>query len=123
MRKWLKKCSVKEMLPTDAAWLAGLIDGEGTIGVYKNSNGHGGRFVQYTLQVVNTHVGALRRCRKISGVGSVNPKWRAKQHKPCWAWKVSSQRDIIAVLEQVLPHLTIKLPQARRSLRLWKDLS
>ena len=114
--------TVRDMSVAEAAWLAGFFDGEGSLTVYM-----GGRNRQYptwNLSLPNTHLGSLERCREISGAGSISEKTRDHRFncKRIWVWQVHSQRNIAAIVTQMLPYLTIKRAKADEFLARWSDL-
>lgn len=94
----------------DAAYLAGLLDGEGTIGVRPRPNG----YVNLELGICMTTPKPLRWARAVTGLGSIyhRPERRARR-RDAWFWKVSSCAAIAEVLQQVLPHLKVKAAEAR----------
>jgi hypothetical protein len=49
---WLKPVTAKTMASTDAAWLAGFFDDEGSFGRYRGSRGYG----NWILSIANTHI-------------------------------------------------------------------
>lgn len=94
------------MSPTEAAWLAGFFDGEGSISTYL-----GGRLRSspcWLITCSNTHLGALERCKEYAGCGTVGYKQVRPEHKPQWQWRVHARADVIATCEQMLPYLIIK---------------
>lgn len=101
----------------DAAYMAGLIDGEGCIGIYKTcgSGKHRRVYPQYvmSLGMSNTHLGVIKWiCQMFGGTyhiansGAKNPKYSV-----AWSWKITA-RHAKWVLEQVIPYLRIKRDQA-----------
>lgn len=94
----------------DLGYLAGLIDGEGSIIAMKRKDG---RVKSYRLQVTNTHVGALEWCRQVTGLGTIQVKTNgaAPHYKPCGSWMVYGTKAV-SVLVQVLPALLIKREKA-----------
>lgn len=121
MRARLSSCRVREMSPIEAAWLAGFIDGEGTISSYMG--GRKRQFVSWLISVPNTSRSSLEYCQKITGTGSVlvKPIGREKR-QPCHQWRVYRKRDIASVCRQILPHAVIKAPQIAAFFRANPDL-
>jgi hypothetical protein len=89
----------------DAAWAAGFLDGEGSIGVYRSHS-------TYSLTV---YAGQKVRepLDKLSEMFGGNVRWNAKrsQASGLWDWKRHGV-SAVAVLEAVMPYLTVKRPQA-----------
>lgn len=98
----------------DAAYIAGIIDGEGCISLSKKKdptmrNGYGYRPF---LLVSNTHEPLLRFLQKNTGLGRVYKKKAAKaHHKSGYTWQLWSQQAS-AVLKWVRPYLRVRHKQA-----------
>jgi hypothetical protein len=100
--------------PTDAAYIAGIIDGEGWIGIHHVGSGGGSsrRPGQYRMcvEVGNTNEAIIQFLhRRLGGSTSFrSAKGAAKAH---WKW-ASSSYVAMFVLDAVLPYLIIKKRQA-----------
>lgn len=87
--------TVRRMTKTDAAWLAGFFDGEGS---YRSS--HQGT----ELHIVNTCLPALERCREITGVGRIRTlRLPTARTKHLWQWVVSRIADTTEIRRQMAP--------------------
>lgn len=116
------------MEPTDIAWLAGLIDGEGTITVrrWSQKGGSGKRNPAFAVQlsVSNTNPKIIRRAYKLmseitgSGVGIAVLNYREPPQRHCYQVYVSSQKSMKQVLQTVYPHLVGKTEQASIALEI-----
>ncbi len=121
MRSWLKPSGVVPIKDTDAAWLAGFFDGEGSLCCYLG--GRNREYRSWFISVPNTNKDSLLRCQKITGVGAILTKRRNKpHHKQSWVWRVNAQRDILAIMRALLPHLTIKKKKAAEYLNAFVDV-
>lgn len=109
--------SVSNFSETDAAYIAGLIDGEGSIIFLKRKGGGG----SYRLVIVNTHKGALSWVQDVTNVGSIHGKTREAQYKKCWAWVCHAQ-TARKVLERCLPYLIIKRNKAQEAIAYLSDI-
>jgi len=94
----------RTMTETEAAWLAGFIDGEGSIVTYRSGKG----FPCWQLTIPNTHVGSLAYVKEITGAGYVRRKPSRGERKPQFIYVLTAQRDMEHVVKQVLPFLRIK---------------
>lgn len=116
MSMGLRKLSVKEMEIAEAAWLAGFIDGEGSI--YPAMTG---KYKVWGISIANTDIIALEKCRIITNGGSLYKKTSQvkvfPKAKPQWVWKVARQRDVVYICEQMLPYLTTKRSRAEECLQ------
>lgn len=87
---------------TDAAYIAGLIDGEGTVTLarkHKNENR------QLAISASSTEIALLEFVRSATGVGKITNKKPSKtSHSPSFAYAVYN-RQALALLEQIQPHL------------------
>ncbi len=86
----------------DAAYVAGLIDGEGTVTLtrkHKNENR------QLCISISSTEKGLLDFVLSVTGVGKITNKRKSQSHHaPSFAYAVYN-RQALALLEQTLPHL------------------
>lgn len=88
--------------PTDAAYLAGLIDGEGTVTLSRRN-----RYKQRGLIVTisNTERPLLEHVLETVGVGKITNKRIIKSHHtPSFTYQICN-RQALAVLHQVVPFL------------------
>lgn len=108
---------IRQFTIAEAAWLAGVVDGEGSIGLY--DYGREGRCVQ--IQMGNTNKPFVEEMKRIiGGVGSsvcrttFSTKGKAphKGRKPMFHYTLKGSLRCYAVLKQVIPYLIIKKEKA-----------
>jgi len=100
--------TARRMSPCEAAWVAGIVDGEGTVTIRTKPYPGGKRYQVASLSVCNTDTGLLARLVECTGIGRVGMNVRANhRRKEIWRWQ-TDQRQAAAVLEQLLPWLTAK---------------
>jgi hypothetical protein len=94
----------------EAAYLAGLIDGEGSIvATDRKTKGR----MTYRLQVANTFMPILEWCVKATGVGTIvvkktkNPKHKDSAWWQCYSWNAYD------ILRQCLPYMLLKDEKAK----------
>lgn len=109
MKKWIeKKPEVRKFKKWEASWLAGIIDGEGSVGLY--NYGKEGRRV--LIQMGNTDEKLILRFREIIGCGSTIFRTRIhmthKGRKPMYQYSLKGSNRCYWVLKQVLPFLITK---------------
>lgn len=98
----IKYKKVKRLSATDAAYLAGIVDGEGTIALTRR---HSWEHRYAAITIANTDLGMLEWVKNAVGVGNIstkrtyNIKWT-----PSYGYNVYSQQAL-SILEQVLPYL------------------
>jgi len=64
-------------LPTEAAYVAGLIDGEGTISLTRK---HAGENRQLAVSIANTELAILEYALRVIGVGKITRKRTSQAH-------------------------------------------
>ena len=80
-----------------AAWAAGLYEGEGCL--YKSGN-------QWRLQLNMTDKDVVDRFHAFVHCGSVRPlASRQNHHKAAWRWTCAARADVARVLQTLLPYL------------------
>ncbi len=112
---------MKKLTIAEIAWMAGFLDGEGTILINKghiNSPGN----VSYILQVSieNTHYVSLVRFREAFGGNIYTRKNKIKNHhKTGHIWTITS-RDAYEFLRVIAPYLCGKRPEAELGIEYWE---
>lgn len=91
----------------DAAWLAALIDGEGTVDIHPTS--HEGGY-QVRISIANTNRQLLERAAAITRYGTVQMNGKGV-NLPVGRWQVTS-RQAAAILYRIHPYLIAKQRQA-----------
>ncbi len=90
------------MSPEEAAYLAGLIDGEGTVTLTRKEKTAQRSIV---ITIANTERSLVEFPLEITGVGRISSKLTYKKHhSPSFVYQVSG-RQALAVLEQITPFL------------------
>ena len=103
--------------PVNAAWLAAVIDCEGSIQIGKKSKVRNQRreyFFCARIEVTNNNPVILMKCKDVSGLGSVYERVerRIRNAKPSFVWRVQRQSSVMALLKEVSPYLIVKRNQA-----------
>lgn len=99
------------MTQLEIGYLAGIIDGEGTITLTKDKE-----FRFPTIAVASCTLGILEEIKRICDGGVITSKKTYKvNHSPSWAWKIERWRAI-AVLEEITPYLKEPKKKARAEL-------
>jgi len=93
---------LQNLSDTDAAYIGGLIDGEGTVTLirkHKNENR------QLSVSISSTEIALLDYVKSVTGVGKITNKRTSKpHHTPSFAYAVYN-RQALALLQQILPYL------------------
>lgn len=100
------------------AWLAGIIDGEGSIILSRQRN----NYMNTALVITNTNIEILNKVEKIYSELGINPHWHKiksnkKQHSDCFHLMVTRLKEINTILKAILPYLIGKRAQAETFIR------
>lgn len=92
-----------------ASWLAGFIDGEGWIGIYKRKQG----WHCCQLTISNTNKEIIEWLQKSFGGGIITKKVFIGQNwKEQYWWQVYNKKRLDAILLAIIPYLKVKKKQA-----------
>lgn len=94
---------------TELAYLAGIIDGEGTI--YRLST----RQRRWTVSIATTSEDLLEWLRAIGGRTHEMPQGNLGK-KPCWRWEITAARDVRFLLQSIVPYMLIKRSAAKMAI-------
>jgi hypothetical protein len=113
--------TVCNLSATDAAYIAGVIDGEGTISLLRH---HCGEQRRAAVSVANTDYALLQYLLATIGAGRITNKRIARaHHTPSFVFVIYS-RQALALLEQIAPFLrTYKRERARLLLQSYLALT
>lgn len=105
----------RDLRDVDAAYIAGLVDGEGTLAL---SRKHGNENRQLALTISNTDRALLDSILEVVGSGKITAKRVSHPiHTPSFTYAVYN-RQALALLEQIEPYLrTYKRERAHLILR------
>ena len=105
----------------DAAYIAGIIDGEGTVTL---SRKHKGDNPQLVISIANTDYGLLDYMLTCIGTGKITRKRTVRSHHTPSATYAIENRQALDLLEQVFPYLrTYKKERARLILKYYIKLT
>jgi hypothetical protein len=104
---------MNDISDVEAAYLAGLIDGEGCIYISKYYSKNGGR-IRHSLSLIisNSSLELLENIQTVCGAGSIhqfrksNKKWRSC-YSLCFTGMTAS-----GILLRIVPYMILKKPQA-----------
>ena len=97
----------------ERAYLAGIVDGEGSVVCTKHRDNPSWRLV-----VVNTQLDLLNWCVDVTAVGSIHKKnfdTNLKQNFTCYTWSCYSKKAG-SVLRQIIPYMLLKRTKAQIAL-------
>lgn len=99
------------LIETDKAWLAGFIDGEGTITLFKCR----GKWLSPAIEIENTCKEALIWTKELLGYGSdirIHERKKSQDRKIVWYYNVFGVDNVGNILKVILPYLKVKKKQA-----------
>ena len=98
------------MLETEKAWLAGFIDGEGTITLYPRNKRRGCLPI---VQIVNSNLTILESIRDMLGFGVMSRHvYETENWKGSYTLSIRARSEVSVILEWVMPYLRLKKEQA-----------
>jgi len=121
--------------PIEVGWVAGILDGEGSCGLYEVRNkGNGTQSLGIKISVTSTEFSLLRRLSEIYSRWGVHYYYTLNRHqgkkgREHWhdsvAITVCRINSVVRLLRIVLPYLTCKKPRAELILEFaeWKQAS
>lgn len=111
----------QDLCETDAAYIGGLIDGEGTVTLIRK---HRNENRQLSVSISSTEIALLDYVKLATGVGKITNKRTSKSHHtPSFAYAVYN-RQALALLQQILPYLkSYKLDRAKLILKNYVKLT
>jgi hypothetical protein len=112
---------VNDLPPEQAAYLAGLIDGEGTITLTRIHRNENRRLV---VSISNNDRSLLKFVRAAIGAGRITTKRTySERHAPSFAYQISS-RQALDLLRQLVPYLkTYRVKRAKLALNAYLRLT
>ncbi len=124
-KQWDEKLKINELSETDAAYIAGFLDGEGSICLQSNHTNDLNRSTSYHLRVTitNTFPGIIDWLAFTVGYGNVHArKIYPGANKQGWDWSINGRRAI-NLLKQLYPFLKVKRLQAEVAFKFAETLS
>jgi DNA modification methylase len=110
--QWSCGATPAPMSEKDAAWLAALIDGEGTISISRAKRNGSRDVFSARITIPNTCKALVDRARDLCGFGNVTEQAiKPPSKKQGYRWQIGNRRAV-SVLLAVLPHLIAKREQA-----------
>lgn len=106
---------MNKLTPREAAYLAGLIDGEGTITIHRRRPLPSNQFRLYyrpVVIIINTDLPLLEHVKKICGTGWVGISMHGHgERKTCYNFQLGRRSEIYWLLTQILDDLFLKKEQ------------
>lgn len=105
---------MKQLSQIDAAYIAGFIDGEGSIAIHRqrNKNTRTGYAYRSGMRVANTDGRVVRWMADVTGIGSVHSQQAVMRNsRLVWNWSLWSE-DAADLLKCLWPLLRVKQQQA-----------
>lgn len=106
------------------SYVAGLMDGEGSIVIGVSKNRKGSKSPSHWLQVgiINTDKNLINWLNNTFG-GHISDNSHSpsrKKQRPCWAWRIMSNEAQV-FLEKIYPYVHIKKTQIKLAIKFQKE--
>jgi hypothetical protein len=115
---------MKELTDFQKGYLAGMIDGEGTVSIHWITIKGKKRPIPI-VQISNTNKAVLEKIKEFTGIGHINTSYKYNAYnprvKPCYKWIVRNKIEIFQFLTQIKDLLIIKKPQAELLVKYLKN--
>jgi len=108
--------TVRNISKLEAAYLAGILDGEGSITVVKSKQKNQG--LRILICIVNTDRELMRW---LESIGGPPVRWRKGTNKMVGCWNICGVNDAWYLLNKVKPFLIVKLEKAEKALEILKQ--
>lgn len=107
---------------TDIAWLAGLLEGEGS---FHCDGGRGSRLRETTghlsITVQMTDEDVIKKIQQVTGFGTFRSPRQLPSGKTCYGWSVSNQTQAAGLMMTLLPLMGVRrAAKIRECLAEWK---
>jgi len=104
----------KQYSETEKAYAAGLLDGDGAImaTIEKHQEKKFGFRVRITVKITQSQRKILDWFLKKFRIGLI------RKNRTTFDWQIRDQKAVAGFLDQVIPYLKVKKPQAKKALRI-----
>jgi hypothetical protein len=110
--RYIQKINIPKR-KTTLAYIAGLFDGEGCIGLYPRKDVRGGKVVMIQIGVTDKNV--IDWLSKVIGGGvSIVTSHPNPNYKLCYKWRLQGVLDDLVFLKAIYPYLKIKKQTAKQ---------
>ncbi len=107
------KAPICDLTPTEAAYLAGIVDGEGSLYLRSDKRGP----TKYTRIIIGiTSIELIEWLREKVGGNPAHTDKPLPKRSTVYRWQVSHHLDCATVLRQIIPYLVIKRAKAQEML-------
>ncbi len=100
------------MRKKDFAYVAGLIDADGSLYISKSTNENGYTQFDPIIMVRTTHLKTAKWLVDRFGGMYDRTDWKYDKWKPYYRWKFTSDKKAAIFLDKIIPHLWLKKEQA-----------
>jgi hypothetical protein len=106
--------TIKPLSEAQKAYIAGIIDGEGSITIYANT----GNYCYFEVTVTNTNIKLINWLKETTGLGKISKDKRHSKlsKKECYKWRVRRKEENLQLLKQIAPYLICKKEKAEKVL-------
>lgn len=112
------------LLETEKAYLAGIFDGEGSIGIYPSKPGDNYVYHRVYFVITNTDFTLAQWIKDRIPIGNFKIREIRKDNdrkRPCWEWQLCGWPRVKIILDLIQPYVVIKAKQVNLVLSLLDD--
>jgi len=112
------------MSQIELAYLAGLIDGEGTITLCKKHASD--KFKIPQVSMASTSYELVKIVADMTGIGHISQKKKYQDHhRQSYAWQCTNSQQAVALLRELLPYLreSAKWKRAKKLVSQWSSIT
>jgi hypothetical protein len=101
------KTPLRDMSEVELAWLAGLLEGEGSFLVVRGAGRVGQSVVRIKITLQMTDRDIVERAHRLTGVGRLFDKLTKQKeyHKNTFIWALSAMESTYLLMKRLLPHM------------------
>ncbi len=115
---------LKELTIIESAYLAGLMDGEGSIMLTRNNRSD--MFKSPKVSMPSTSLGLIKACADMTGIGSISQKKKAMDHhKQSYVWAKSGNQQVLSFIRALFPYMKeeSKWKRSKKLLSEWDKIT
>jgi intein-encoded DNA endonuclease-like protein len=114
-QRWDGRLPVYNLSEAEKGYLAGIIDGEGTIGIYNNKS-HQYIIKRVIIHVANTDERLVKYLKSLVPNFRIARRLREGKRKPVYYLRIEGQVNQYSFLKSIEPYLVLKRDKARQAL-------
>ena len=102
---------MKRITEIDKAYIAGFVDGEGSVGYYNAARTYKHRpgYFHASINVCNTDPRVIFWLQEVTGIGSSRvTRFKDGNRRTAYQWQLANKQDVVDFLSTIRPYLRVK---------------